>query len=70
MLWVLIRSDPNEYPQRKFLWRSVDNIPIIIIKYPPDLFLCTYMVDVIDKFESWPFIDFLLQELHPILVLK
>ena len=25
-----------------FLWRFEENYPLIIIKYPPDLFLCEY----------------------------
>ena len=41
MLWVLIRiasrGDSNEYPQHMFLWRTDENYPSIIIKYPPYL---------------------------------
>ena len=46
MLWVLNRmprrSDSNEYPQHTFLWRTVQNYPLIIIKYPCYLFHCRY----------------------------
>ena len=29
------RGDSNEYPQHIFLWRTDENYPSIIIKYPP-----------------------------------
>ena len=32
------RGDSNEYPENKFLWRTDENYPSIIIKYPPYLF--------------------------------
>ena len=32
------RGNSNEYPQYIFLWRNKENCPLIIIKYPPDLF--------------------------------
>ena len=32
------RGDSNEYPQDMFLWRTDENYPSIIIKYPPYLF--------------------------------
>ena len=44
MFWVLIRiassrrGDSNEYPEHMFLWRTDENYPSIIIKYPPYLF--------------------------------
>ena len=56
MLWVLIRiamtvccgyslesprqGDSNEYPKHVFYWRTEENYPSIIIKYPPYLFHC------------------------------
>ena len=30
-------GDSNEYPQHVFLWRTVENYPLIILKYPPYL---------------------------------
>ena len=41
MLWVLIRIDSNEYPQRIFLWRNRENYPLIITEYPLYLFYWT-----------------------------
>ena len=46
MLWCSLESphrgdrwgDSNEYPQHKFLWRTDEIYPSIIIKYPPYLF--------------------------------
>ena len=32
------RGDSNEYPQHLFLWRTNENFPWIIMKYPPYLF--------------------------------
>ena len=34
------RGDSNEYPQYMFLWRTIENYPSIITKYPPYLFHC------------------------------
>ena len=39
--WYSLES-PNEYPQRMFLWSNKQNYPLIIVKYPPYLFYCTY----------------------------
>ena len=36
----LAESISNEYPQHMFLWRIIENYPLIIIKYPPYLFFC------------------------------
>ena len=42
MLWYSLefpwRGDSNEYPQHMFLWRTKENYPLIITKYPPYLF--------------------------------
>ena len=35
---IFCRGDSNEYPQHMFLWRSDENYPLIITKYPPYLF--------------------------------
>ena len=35
------RGNSNEYPQLMFLWRTIENYPVIIIKYP-HLFYCYY----------------------------
>ena len=56
MLWVLIRiaspgyslesprrGKSNEYPQHIFLWRTTENYPLIITKYPPYLLLCAHV---------------------------
>ena len=34
------RSNSNEYPQHVFLWRTVGNYPVLIIKYSLFLFHC------------------------------
>ena len=57
MLWVLIRIDSprHEYPQHIFLWRTDENYPSIIIKYPPYLFHCCRYVkegDHVNQFDS------------------
>ena len=36
MFWYIL--DSSEYPQHMFLWRTNENYPSIIIKYPPCLF--------------------------------
>ena len=33
-------GDSNEYPHHMFLWRNVENYPLIICQYPPYLFHC------------------------------
>ena len=33
----------NEYPQHMFLWRTGENYPSIIIKYPPYLVFCLFI---------------------------
>ena len=35
------QGDSNEYTQYMFLWRNKQNYPLIITKYPPDLFHCS-----------------------------
>ena len=42
MLWVLIRI-AYEYPQHLFLWRTDENYPSIIIKYPHYLVFWTVL---------------------------
>ena len=37
LIRIAIRGDSNEYAQHMFLWRTVENYPLIIIKYPPYL---------------------------------
>ena len=37
-LELLQQGDSNEYPQRMILWRTDENYPLIIIKYPSYLF--------------------------------
>ena len=32
------RGDSNEYLQHMLLWRTFNNYPLVIIKYPPYLF--------------------------------
>ena len=34
------RGDSNENQQHMFLWRTDENYPSIILKYPPYLFTC------------------------------
>ena len=34
----MLRGNSNEYPQHMFLWRTIENYSLIIIKYPPYLF--------------------------------
>ena len=48
MLWVLIRiASPrqiiNEYQQHMILWRTIENYPVIISKYP-HMFHCIYVL--------------------------
>ena len=38
------RGDSNEYQQHMFLWRTDENYPSIIIKYPPYLSLTGHFV--------------------------
>ena len=35
---IIFHISPCEYPQHMFLWRTDENYPLIIIKYPPYLF--------------------------------
>ena len=35
-----LESPHHEYPQHTFLWRNEQNYPLVISKYPPDLFHC------------------------------
>ena len=39
-----IGGDSNEYPQHMFLWRTGENYPSLIIKYPPYLFYWSHLV--------------------------
>ena len=39
-----IGGDSNEYPQHMFLWRTGENYPSVIIKYPPYLFYWSHLV--------------------------
>ena len=34
------RGDSNEYPHHMFLWRTDENYPSVIIRYPPYLVFC------------------------------
>ena len=40
----MMRGDSNEYPQHMFLWRTRENYPSIITKYPPYLFHCLHQM--------------------------
>ena len=33
----------NQNPQHMFLWRTIENYLLIIIRYPPYLFYCKYI---------------------------
>ena len=37
------RGDSNEYPQHMFLWRTIENYPLIVTKYHPYLFHCNML---------------------------
>ena len=57
MLQVLIRitshqGDSNEYPQHMHLWRTAQNYPSVIIKYPPYLFHCGTMHFLLNRMET------------------
>ena len=42
------RGNSHEYPQHTFLWRTMENYPLIIIKHPPCLFHCNF-----DTWQNW-----------------
>ena len=45
------QGDSNEYPQHMVLWRTDENYPSIIIKYPPYLFCVEF--DLSDHWSTW-----------------
>ena len=48
------RGNSNEYPHHMFLWRTIENYPLIIIKYPPYLFQ-GYMFCSLENLKHMPF---------------
>ena len=48
MLWVLVRVPRLEYPQHMFLWRTDENYSSIFIEYPPYLFNCAMIEELLN----------------------